>query len=259
MKLSTLAWLLGSIFGVLSLVLLVIGAVLTVDDVAVAPIVLFVVGAIFAVVAIVAFTFAPRIRAQERLIEGTATPDAAAMQGWDRLHAEIERAFAGSPYAVRATPGSIRVSADLADARFLTIGGARRVATLFTTAVIPVRQGAVARQDTLQDLEWTVWVDGTARPRFTGKGRTVGGRVYTIQKQVEVGADAKGIGKKVDYTFSSAEIAKPLKAAIEAVGFDDVMPATQKFGVVMALAAGVPGVLVGIGAAIIAAVTAPAA
>lgn len=253
MKQSSVAFLLGVVFAIPGVVLLVLAVVLGVRGVPIAPLVLGACGPIFLIVSVVGFVFAPRIRAQERYFDGSVTPPREVMQGWGELQAAIERAFANSPYVVSPMPGGIRVIADLADARFLTLGGARRVQTVFATDVIPVQPGVVARIDSLRNVQWTAGIDGTLTARLTGSARMTQGRVVTVQARKQFGVGPKGAGPQVDYAFSSAEIATPLKAAIVDAGFRDVMPAHAKIGLVVALAAAGPAVLVGFAAAIAAA------
>lgn len=253
MRQSSAAYLLGVVFGVLAAGLAVLAVVLGVRGVPVAPFVLGAIGALFLIVSAVGFVFAPRIRTQERYFDGSATPPPEMTQGWGELRAAIERAFAGSPYAVSTTPGGIQVIADLADARFLTMGGARRVKTVFATDVVPVGPGVVARVDSLRKLQWSAGISGSLTARLTGSAQITQGRVWTMQAHREFGVGAKGAGAQVDYTFSSPEITTPLKAAIADAGFRDVLPAHAKISATVALAAAVPAVLGGIGVAIAAA------
>lgn len=238
------------VFGVLGVV---VGAVAWQQNVAIGLFVL----AVFGGSAVVMAVFALRMRDEEPGVGGTA-PDAdlrpvtaASVAESDRpqpwteqqVAAELARVFADTPYEVAAAPGRIRVSADLADARFMAGPGARRVRTVFTSEVLPKPGGRAAVLDGLVELDWTAGLDGELRPQLSGRAKVSGGRVHVFTRRIEFGLGPDGLTKQVDYAFNSGDVHGPINAVLDAAGWRRQLSAEAKGALIMA-AIGFGGALV---------------
>lgn len=189
-------------------------------------------GALFALIAAITAFFAVKIRRGVHRLPLQEVPN------WGRLVAEVEQAFADTPYTVDRLEDGLRIHVDLADARFLTFGAARRVLSTFTVIVAPVGPDAVEQVEERVGLEWTAGANGEPRAHLGGESSRVSGTVHTATLHREFGFDRSGPGAKVDYGFTSSEVKKPLKAALAAAGFGIRRSPTTQLGLVMALLGG---------------------
>lgn len=135
---------------------------------------------------------------------------------WQQLAGDIAARFDGQPVVVIANDDRIRVTADLADATFMTPLALRNVRDLYTVDV--ERAGARVRIETRsQQVEAQAGPDGT-RLVATGRVRASTGVVLRRTKRIEYGADADGWGRKVDIDFSSGSLSGPVKSAVRDAG-----------------------------------------
>lgn len=179
--------------------------------------------------------------------------DASTDPGWPRLVDEVQRAFAGSPYRVVVEADAIAVIADLADARFLGVASVRRFRSVSRTRLTWKAPGRVTWEDAEEVLEWTAGVGGSLVPRLTGRISGMRGRVAKVEFRKELGVDERGPGFPVDYVFSTAEIARPLKAAVERAGYRSGLATTTIVGIVAAAVGGGGALVAGIVIAVLAA------
>ncbi|WP_206447802.1 hypothetical protein [Agrococcus sp. KRD186] len=153
---------------------------------------------------------------------------------WQQLAGDIAARFEGTPYTVSASDARIRVTADLADAAFLTPAALRTMRFVYTTEVLPGGNGRVRLNDSAVQVESGVGADGTPRLFAAGSARGSSGRVMQRTRRIEFGADAQGIGKKVDIDFSSGDVRGPITAAVQAAGLRTKMSPNAKGALIVA-------------------------
>lgn len=180
-------------------------------------------------------------------------PTPASDAGWPRLIEAVQRAFAGSPYRVEVAGDAITVVADLADARFLGLASVRRFRSVFRTRLTWKAPARVTWEDAEEQLEWTAGLDGAMMPRLSGRISGMRGRVVKVERRMELGVDERGLGVPVDYAFSSNEIARPLRAAVEQAGYRSGLAGSTLVGIVAAAVGGGGALVAGIVVVVLAA------
>lgn len=153
--------------------------------------------------------------------------------------AELARRLEGAPYQVLASANTIQVVANLADARFLSWLNLNRVKVLAGTQVQATGPGRYRQLDTRQALEWEVGLDGALVPRARGSVETFAGRRWSYETRTVTVFGPDGVTTPVDYTFSTADIAKPLHEVAKQAGWRTVMPAEQRIGLMAGIFGGV--------------------
>lgn len=244
--------LLATVFGLVG-VGLVTGAVL-----ADGPLPLTLVGGLFALVGLGMGAAVPAVRRQQNVggdedtLE-TVDPASGRPAGptpWPHQDVawELARVFAGSPYVVQQTAGRIRVRADLADARFLSLAGAQRVSRVYAHDIVVEEEGRCATVDRTQQLRWSAGVDGAMRPRLAGSASVSSGKMLGKGSRREYGLGPDGtLGAQVDWTFALAEVQVPVREVLDQAGWKVSWPAEAKVAAAVALLGASSVVLVPLG------------
>lgn len=200
------------------------------------------IGALFGVIGGGAIATTPKLRSEE---QRGSNPDDAGVEReahvpagphgrtFAQIAEELTRRFEGTPYQVEVTPARVRVQADLADARFLTFAGARRVLRVQGTDLVMNAPGKVVMRDWMRSVKISGGVAG-----FAGRAQASSGRSWSFSSSKELGADRDGVGTKVDYTFSSRELHEPITEVLKEAGWHSgwfsTLPREAKGGVIMA-------------------------
>lgn len=219
---------LGSIFGVGGLACLIVGIALG-PDVPAAFWPLIGCGVLFVVITGVSAYFAVQMRRQAR-----PSSDLDGGADWTALIADLEDRFTDTPYRVESTATTVQVKADLADARFLTLGSVRRVQSGYQLTLTLVDDHAVRRVGERRLLRWAAGPDGSWSAQWVGETQVQSGTVHTMEFHREYGIDEQGPRAVVDYTFRSKEILGPVSVALDAHGFSVRRDAQTQMGIVMA-------------------------
>lgn len=156
----------------------------------------------------------------------------------EQVAGELARRFEPTPYRVSAARGRIRVTANLADARFALGPGVQQVSTVFVSDVLVKSPGRAAVLDGERSLEWAAGLGGGLVPRFTGSASMSGGRSYSFNRRIDLGMTPTGIGRVVDYTFSSGDVHGPINDVLREAGWRQRLPAEARGALVMAAIGG---------------------
>lgn len=202
-----------------------------------AHVALWIVGGLFAIVAVVMVTYgvtmmrdAIRIKRGGNLLPVVPRPATGAPKPWTwlQLAGDVAARFEGTSYVVEASDERIRVTANLANAAFATPAALRNVHFAYTVEILPSGDGKVRLNGRAQEVEASVGADGMQRLVATGRARSSGTVLMRRTRRVEYGFDADGFGKKVDIDFSSAAIHAPINAAIQDAGLRKRMSPERK-------------------------------
>lgn len=154
---------------------------------------------------------------------------------WEVLRAEVARAFADTPFTVLADDDRLRVRADLADTRFLTATGVRRLQHVEAVDLVRKGRGRAVGVDSMLALEWHAGVGSDLQPRLRGSASVMSGKRWTWSKRVEVGVGDDGrLGRQVDWSFRSADIKEPLGRTLQLGGWQQAWSTEAKLGLAVA-------------------------
>jgi hypothetical protein len=130
----------------------------------------------------------------------------------------------GTPYTVVEQPYGFDLTVDLADARWLTLTAAHGLTQVFTHEVHVKKSGRYG----ITDVEHTVSY-GAGGASLTAARSIKRGRVYSYQRRVELGVDARTgeVGKVVDHTFRADEGRQLIRRAATELGWRERMNGEQ--------------------------------
>lgn len=153
----------------------------------------------------------------------------------EQLAGAIARAFAEAPYVVLHAPGRIRVRVDLADTRYLTLMGVRRVKSVFAHDLVVTGHAKAAAVDRTLGLTWSAGVDGSLRPRLTGSLSVFSGKAWggSFRKELGVSTDGR-VGAQVDWKFELDEVQEPTREVLGRAGWKRTWPAEARIALVIA-------------------------
>lgn len=183
----------------------------------------------------VALAYGIKERRRRRSPDGVSQADAAlGTPYWAKLTERVEEAYAGTAYVVEPTATGLRISADLAGPHPQLLPGQLKLPVRFMLDVAPKGPSTVLVTDGRQDL---------VRDRPTGPAH-----METTQGSISM------VSTTPNGMFNSAEMRKPLTAAIDAAGFTVARNAEVEFGIAAAVLGG--GIALATGVVIVVAVIA---
>lgn len=183
----------------------------------------FAVGVLVLLVGIIPLAFAPRARREggkavaQDLVP--THPRAVAHQSTPWPLADVAAALAqeleGTPYLVEHNEQMIRVTWDLEDRSWWVLAQKNGTDRVFETRLVQAGDAKLSRTDISHQLDWQAGVPVVG----SLKASTAAGRVWTYEKRIEWGTDAEGLSRKVDYTFKTRDLNKPLAAVLRRAGW----------------------------------------
>ncbi len=206
-------------------------------------------GSVFLLVAVTAVVLAVRERRRSARITPDTSPlrpavpvDVALLGGHPRpwpvpdVAAALATELAGTPYAVEHNDDTITVSLDLADQTWWVLAGAQSLRETFSVSLVRERDGVFERTDRREMLHWQAGVPVRGGLVGSGVGSVQLGRTFQWSKRIEWGASAeKGVGRQVDYTFSTADVAGPLQRVLGLAGWRTALDPSSHAGLVIGL------------------------
>ena len=155
----------------------------------------------------------------------------------------LAEAFADTPYVVRSNGRSVLVHADLVDARWQHVATTHKLQHTFVARFTPTgRRGVVRRNDESRHLEAQAGVT-----RLGAQLAVKSGRQWSFTRRVEYGLGLDGFKKRVDYSFSTAEINEPVSIIMKRSGWRETLDGEAKGALAMACLGGSALVLVPLG------------
>jgi hypothetical protein len=179
-------------------------------------------------------------------IGGPVPPDpgAAAYIGrtwtFDEVVGDLARRTAGTPYTVDRVGDSVTVRVNLADARWWALLQRQGLTKSYSTTLSPVAAAKAARSDLLSEFEWAAGPDGRLVPRLTGRGSSVGGRVWAVGAERTRAFGPDGLRTMVDYRLDSGELQGLVRATLDRAGWSTALDTQARIGL-WAAAIGVVG------------------
>lgn len=149
---------------------------------------------------------------------------------FDEVVGDLARRTAGTPYTVDRAGGSVTVRIDLADAQWWALLQRQGLSKSYSTTLTSVGPAKAARSDQLTEFEWAAGPDGRLVPRFTGRGSSVGGRVWAVGAEQIWAVGPDGLTKVVDYRLDSGELQGLVKVTLERAGWSTAFDTQSKIG-----------------------------
>ena len=171
------------------------------------------------------------------------TPAYPSDPGWPRLVDAVQRAFAGTQFRVEATPQSIAVHADFADQHPVVLGMERGIGRTYRTELTPAGPGRVHWSDSEGLVQWVTTPDGRVVPTLVGAMTTRTMVMRTKSTTTSPGLFADG---RASFSYDSAEVHRPLRAAIAEAGYRSSMSTGAKVGMWVGIGVGGGAVLAGL-------------
>lgn len=184
----------------------------------------FAVSLLVLVVGILPLAYAPRARREtgtkvaENLVPAQPRqPADDADTPWSvaTLAGALAHELTGTPYVVSHNDELIRVTWDLGDRSWWVAAQRNGTERAFETRLVMAGPGKVSRTDHWHALDWQAGVPVLG----SVQAQTGGGRVWRWEKRVELGTGADGLSTAVDYTFSTADLNRPLHDVLERGGW----------------------------------------
>lgn len=149
---------------------------------------------------------------------------------WEDLVRAVAMAFDDTPYVVMADQDQIRISADLADARYRHLLTQRSLTTTFASTLVRTKPGTARRLDVLHQ------VDRFAGPAGLGAVAALSsGRSWHFSRRQEWALNRHGFHKVVDYRLSTRDVNVPLDHVLTTAGWRQTLDAESKGALVMGI------------------------
>lgn len=150
------------------------------------------------------------------------------MRDAHELMARVRDEAKGTPYAVVERPYGFDLTVDLADAKWLDLTAAHGLEHVFTHEVHVKKPGRYGITDVDNEVTYGAGAGSGGVGLRAGK-RMSKGRVYSYQRRVEFGMDARTgkVGKVVDYSFRAGEGRDLIRRAATELGWKEQMNGEQ--------------------------------
>ncbi|MGP9681046.1 MULTISPECIES: hypothetical protein [unclassified Brachybacterium] len=149
---------------------------------------------------------------------------------WEDVVRAVAMAFDDTPYLVMADQDQIRISANLADARWRHLLTERSLSTTFASTLVRTKPGTARRLDVLYE------VDASAGPAGLGAVAALSsGRSWHFSRRQEWALNRHGFHKVVDYRFSTRDVNVPLDHALTMAGWKQTLDAESKGALVLGI------------------------
>lgn len=171
------------------------------------------------------------------------------MSASQELIAAVEARLADTPYRLEVTEAGFDVGVDLAQAKYYTLMYQKKLEKTFTYRVaLNEADKSMSITDDSWELEWKRGADvsgGTPVPTLGARVSRSVGRFESKSFQKTYAVDESGqFGKVVDFSFDSSEARKLIREPATELGWSEHAGAAQKIGLVVGVGAAVLALVV---------------
>lgn len=162
---------------------------------------------------------------------------------WEDLARGVAMAFEDTPYLVMADPEQIRISANIADARWRHLITGRSLRTSFASTLVRTGPGRARRLDVLHHVELSAGPAGLGAVAALSSGRS-----WFSSRRKEWALNRHGFHQVVDYRFSTRDVNVPLDHVLKTARWKQTLDAESKGALVMGILglAAIPAVPIGL-------------
>ncbi|GAA1317864.1 hypothetical protein [Brachybacterium tyrofermentans] len=149
---------------------------------------------------------------------------------WEDVVRAVAMAFADTPYLVMADQDQIRISANLADARWRHLLTERSLSTTFASTLVRTKPGTARRLDVVHEVEASAGPAGLGAVAALSSGRS-----WHFSRRKDWALNRYGFHTVVDYRFSTGDVNVPLDHVLKTAGWRQTLDAESKGALVMGI------------------------